>query len=337
MGKRVSSFTISIAMLLIILLVGATGYVFIEGYSLLDAIFMTIITVSTVGYREVEPLSPLGEVFTIFMIVFSFGAFAYAVTSITRFVVDGDFRNYFINKRTTRKIRHLNNHIIICGYGRNGSESARALKAKGEKFVIIEERAGVVDEIRLRDRLLYVEGDSTDDDVLKLAGIDKAKALISTLPNDADNLLVVFSARSIRKDMLIISRASHEWSNMKLRKAGANNVIMPDLVGGRRMAKLVAQPNIVAFLNYMMRKQRGEAQLVELSCNNFLCTIQDKTIGELEFRKISGVNIIGLKNAEGEYFFNPSHELQLSPEYKLFVMGNPEQILKLKEVIFEKE
>ena len=178
MGKRVSSFTISIAMLLIILVIGTTGYVIIEGYTVIDAVFMTIITVSTVGYRVVQPLSPVGKVFTIFMIVFSFGAFAYAVSSITRFVVDGDFRNYFINKRTTRKIKHLNNHIIICGYGRNGSESARALKAKGKKFVIIEERLDVVDDIRLRDKYLYVQGDSTDDDILKLAGIEKAKALI---------------------------------------------------------------------------------------------------------------------------------------------------------------
>lgn len=335
MHQRVSSLTISIAMLLIILLVGSAGYVIIEGYSLLDAIFMTIITVSTVGYREVEPLSALGEVFTIFMIIFSFGAFAYAVTSITRFVVDGDFRNYFINKRTAQKIKNLNNHIIICGYGRNGSESARALKERNEKFVIIENKNEVANQIRLRDKLLYVEGDSTDDDVLKLAGIDNAKALISTLPNDADNLLVVFSARSINKDLLIITRASHEWSNMKLRKAGANNVIMPDLVGGRRMAKLVAQPNVVSFLNYMMHTQRGETQLVEVSCSDFSCNFQDKTIGELKFRNISGVNIIGLKNTEGEYFFNPDPELKLSADYKLFVMGNPEQITKLKATICE--
>lgn len=335
MHTRVSSLTISIAMLLVILLVGSAGYVLIEGYSLLDAIFMTIITVSTVGYREVEPLSPMGEVFTIFMIIFSFGAFAYAVTSITRFVVDGSFRNHFINKRTSRRIKHLHNHVIICGYGRNGSEAARALKNKGVKFLIIEENPIIVDEIRIRDKLLYVEGDATDDDILKLANIDNAKALISTLPNDADNLLVVFSARSIQKDLLIISRASHEWSNMKLRKAGANNVIMPDLVGGRRMAKLVAQPNIVSFLNYMMRKQHGEAQLVELSCSNFTCNFQDKTIGELQFKKISGVNIIGMKDDEGQYFFNPDSELQLSPKFKLFVMGNPQQIIKLKAAIFE--
>jgi voltage-gated potassium channel len=335
MYNKISSLTISIAMLFSILLIGTAGYIVIEDYSLVDAIFMTIITVSTVGYNEVEPLSPKGEIFTIFMIIFSFGAFAYAVTSITRFVIDGEFRNYFINKKTARKIKHLNNHIIICGYGRNGFEAARTLKDKGEKFVVVEDDPDIVDEIRLRDKLLYVEGDSTDEDVLRLAGIHKARALISTLPNDADNLLVVFSARGLHNDMLIISRASHEWSNAKLKKAGANNVIMPDLVGGRRMAKLVAQPNVISFLNYMMRKQRGEAQLVELSCNKFSKVFREKTIEELKFKKISGVNIIGLKDTDSQYFFNPDPKLKLLPTHKLFVMGNPSQIKKLQAAIFD--
>lgn len=335
MSRRFSSLTISIAMLLAIMVVGAIGYVTIEGYSILDAVFMTIITVSTVGFGEVKPLSPMGELFTIFMIVFSFGAFAYAVTSITRFIVDGGFRNYFINKRTSRKIRKLNNHVIICGYGRNGSEAARALFKKGEKFVIIEDDAEVVDEIREWGKALYVEGEATDDDVLKHAGIDNAKALISTLPNDADNLLVVLSARTIKKDLQIISRASFEWSDVKLRKAGANNVIMPDLVGGRRMAKLVAQPNIIAFLNYMMHKQVGQAKLTEIKCSEFSKKFQTCTVGDLKFTKIAGVNIIGLKDLEGQYHFNPDFAMQVHPEHRLMVMGTNEQLAKLSAAVFD--
>ena len=334
-SKRVSSFTISIIMLLTILVVGSTGYVLIEGYAVVDAIFMTIITVSTVGYRVVQPLSPAGKMFTIFMIVFSFGAFAYAVTSITRFVVEGSFRNYFINKRTARKIKRLNNHIIICGYGRNGSEAARTLLKNGKKFVVIEEKEAVLDVIRRTRRTLYVEGDSTDDDVLIQAGIKTAKALITTLPNDADNLLVVFSARALKSDLQIISRASYEWSDVKLRKAGANNVIMPDLVGGRRMAKLVAQPDVVSFLSYMKQKNIGEAHLIELHCQDFTCSFRQKTIGELKFKKISGVNIIGLKTVDGKYIFNPDPDLKLLAEYKLIAMGTSEQLSKLKAAVFE--
>lgn len=334
MNNRFSSLTISLGMLIIILLVGSVGYMIIEDYSLLDAFFMTIITVSTVGFGEIKPLTPTGRLFTTFMIVFSFGTFAFAVTSITRFIVDGGFRNYFVNKRTSRKIRHLHNHIIVCGYGRNGSETARTLKEKHQPFLIIEENPEIVDVIR-QNKMLYVEGDSTDDETLLRAGINDAKALITTLPNDADNLLVILTVRSLNKDIRIISRASYEWSDVKLKHAGANNVIMPDLVGGRRMAKLVASPDIVYFLEYMQRKQEGEVQLIELSCKDFANTFLEKAVGELNFKKIAGVNIVGLRNSEGKYLFNPSPELKLQPENKLFVMGNEEQLNKLRAAVFE--
>jgi voltage-gated potassium channel len=322
-------------MLVTIITIGVFGYIAIEDFSVLDALFMTMITVSTVGFSEVKPLSAFGELFTIFLIVFSFGVFAYAVTSITRFIVDGGFRNYFVNKRNTRKILKLNNHVIICGYGRNGSEAARVLLEKGEPFVVIDERPEIMEELRQIPKILYVEGDATDDNFLKMAEVSKAKSLITTLPNDADNLLVVLSVRAMNRNIQIISRASYEWSDVKLKRAGADNVIMPDLVGGRRMAKLVARPNIIAFLDYMMLKQHGEVQLMELSCKDFACSFLESTIGELKFKKISGVNIVGMKDNKGKYIFNPAPDLRLSADYKLFVMGTSEQLQKLRAAVFE--
>jgi len=332
---RFSSLTISIAMLLAIVVVGEIGYVFIEGYSVIDALFMTIITVSTVGFGEVRPLSPVGELFTIFMIVFSFGAFAYAVTSITRFMVDGGFRNYFINKRTMRKVNRLSDHVILCGYGRNGSEAARILRLQGVPFLIIEQNAEIMEVIR-EQGYLYVEGDASDDETLKQAGIDHAKSLITTLPHDADNMLVVLSARTLNKKMQIISRASAEWSDVKLKRAGATNVIMPDMVGGRRMAKLVASPDIIQFMRYMRVNAPNQVKLVELSCSEFASAYIDKTIGELKFRKIAGVNIVGLKDDNGQYHFNPAPEFSLSEKIKLFVMGSDDQLMKLRAVVYEK-
>lgn len=333
--SRFSSLTISIAMLLTIIVVGEIGYVFIEGYSIVDALFMTIITVSTVGFGEVKPLSPVGELFTIFMIVFSFGAFAYAVTSITRFMVDGGFRNYFINKRTMRKVNRLNDHVILCGYGRNGSEAARILRLQGVPFLIVEREPEIMEAIR-EQGYLYVEGDASDDETLKLAGIDQAKSLITTLPHDADNMLVVLSARTINKDMQIISRASAEWSDVKLKRAGANNVIMPDMVGGRRMAKLVASPDIIQFLRYMRVNAPNQVKLSELNCADFADRYAKRTIGDLRFKKIAGVNIVGLKDEKGQYHFNPTPEFELSPEIKLFVMANDEQLSKLRSAIYQK-
>ncbi len=333
--NRFSSITISIALLITIVLMGEIGYVFIEDYTFMDAFFMTIITVSTVGFSEVKPLSPMGELFTVFMIVTSFGAFAYAVTSITRFMVDGSFRNYFINKRTERKVNRLSNHVILCGFGRNGTEAARVLKLQGVPFLVLENNHDELERIRSLEKYLYVEGDATDDDFLKKAGVEKAQSLITTLPHDADNLLIVLSARTLNSHLQIISRASHEWSDVKLKRAGANNVIMPDMVGGRRMAKLVASPNILSFLDYMHKNEEGKVRLIELSCGDFSCSFSNKTIGELRFKKISGVNIVGLKDEKGQYHFNPSPDFALSSKDQLFVMCNEEQLAKLRAAVFE--
>lgn len=332
--RRFSSLTISVAMLMVIIIIGEIGYMFIEDYTFLDALFMTVITISTVGFSEIKPLSTLGEMFTIFMILFSFGIFAYAVTSITRFMVDGGFRNHFINKRTTRKIKRLNNHVILIGFGRNGNEAARTLKNAGTPFLVIEKNPEIMEKVRDK-KYLYIEGDATEDDVLLSAKLLKAKSLITTLPNDADNTLVVLSARTLDHRVQIISRASHEWSDVKLKRAGANNIIMPDMVGGRRMAKLVASPDIVRFLEYMRLKQHNREKLVELNCSDFSRAYQTKTIGELKFRKISGVNIVGLKDEKGGYIFNPDPEFELSPAYQLFVMANDEQLVKLKAAVYE--
>lgn len=333
--NRFSSITISIALLITIVLMGEIGYVFIEDYTFMDAFFMTIITVSTVGFSEVKPLSPMGELFTVFMIVTSFGAFAYAVTSITRFMVDGSFRNYFINKRTERKVNRLSNHVILCGFGRNGTEAARVLKLQGVPFLVLENNHDELERIRSLEKYLYVEGDATDDDFLKKAGVEKAQSLITTLPHDADNLLIVLSARTLNSHLQIISRASHEWSDVKLKRAGANNVIMPDMVGGRRMAKLVASPNILSFLDYMHKNEVGKVRLVELSCSDLSCSFIDRTIGDLKFKKISGVNIVGLKDEKGQYHFNPSPDFALSSKDQLFVMCNEEQLAKLRAAVFE--
>ncbi len=331
--RRISSLVLSVGMLVTIIVIGELGYMFIEGYSVLDAFFMTMITVSTVGFGEVRPLSSMGELFTIFMIIFSFGVFAYSVTSVTRFMVDGGFRNFFVNKRNHRLVSKLSNHVIIIGYGRVGSEVAEVLKQKGEKFLVIEQKEDILEDFRLYHKMLFVEGDATDDDVLNEARISHAKTLITTLPNDADNLLIVFSARGMEPNLQIISRASFEWSDVKLKKAGANNVIMPDMVGGRRMAKLVASPDVLSFLDYMRSRQLNEVHLVELSCRDFASSYMEKTVGDLEFKKIAGVSIVGMKNGAGQYVFNPAPESKLAEHYKLFVMGTDEQLAILKAAV----
>ncbi len=305
----------------------------IEGYNLLEALYMTIITVATVGFQEVHPLSSNGRLFTIFLIVTSFGTFAYAVSSISKYVLDGEFNQYYKNFKILTAISKLDNHVIICGYGRNGRQAAHVLKKHNTRFVVIEEKKAVVEGINHKYSELVLEGDATLDEVLFKAGIAKAKALITTLPIDADNLFIVLSARALNPKLVIISRASEDNSDKKLKIAGANNVIMPDTLGGAHMASLVMKPDVMEFVDYITGQGGDNIRLEEITFDALSRGYQNKTIRDLEIRNKSGANIIGFKTAQGEYIINPSADTEIIADAKLFVLGTTEQIRKLKELL----
>ena len=313
--------------------IGIIGFMIIEGFSFIESFFMTIITVATVGFQEVHPLSDVGRIFTAFLIIFSFGIFAYAVTTFTRYIVDGIFRNYYKDNKVKKRIRKLNNHVIICGYGRNGKQAALNLHEHKEDFVIIEKDESLAQKIREDESLLYIEGDATNEEILEAAKLESARALIVTLPNDAENLYIVLTARQLKPDLVIVSRASDDHSVGKLKRAGATNVIMPDKIGGQRMAKLVAEPDLVEFVEYLMLQSHKEVSLEEISCKNLAFCFADKSIKDLDIRNVSGANIIGLKRQDKSYIVNPSPEIRLSQEDQLFVLGKQEQIERLKSLI----
>ena len=304
----------------------------IEKYEFLDAFYMTVITVATVGFQEVHPLSNSGRLFTSFLIITSFGTFAYAVSSITKYISDGEFKEYFKNKRVNEAISKLEDHVIVCGFGRNGKQAAHVLKKHNTRFVVIEQKHEIVSAINHQYSNLVLEGDATFDDVLLKAGILKAQALITTLPDDADNLFIVLSARTLNPKLTIISRASEDNSDKKLKLAGANNVIMPDKLGGAHMASLVMKPDVMEFLDYITGQGGDNIRLEEITFANLSVEFQNKTIKELEVRNRSGANIIGFKTAQSEYIINPSADTKIIPDAKLFVLGTAEQISKLKEL-----
>jgi voltage-gated potassium channel len=319
--------------LIMMVLMGGVGYMLIEGYSLIDALYMTVITISTVGFREVFPLSDGGKLFTVLLIIFSFGIFGYVITSITRLVVEGALQQSYKQYQVKKKIVKLEDHVIVCGFGRNGYQACVELQEHGEKFVILEKRENVVNRILEDPSLLYVQGDASSEEVLEVAQIRKAKALITALPNDADNMFVVLTAREMNPKLKIISRASEFRSDIKLRHAGATNVIMPDRIGGQRMAKLVTQPDVVEFVEYILLQKSKEVKLTEVECSSMSAENEAKTIQELELRKKTGANLMGLKTPEGTYIFNPSPQIKISPEDKLFILGTDEQIKQFKEVL----
>ncbi len=331
--RHFSKIYISLSLLLLIVCTGIFGFISIEGYNFLDALYMTIITVATVGFQEVHPLSDNGRLFTVFLIITSFGTFAYAISSISRYVIDGEFNQNLKNYKTLTAISKLDNHVIICGYGRNGRQAAHVLKKYNTRFVVIEEKKDIVISVNHKYSELVLEGDATLDEVLIKAGIGKAKALITTLPIDADNVFIVLSARALNSKLIIISRASEDNSDKKLKIAGANNVIMPDRLGGAHMASLVMKPDVMEFVDYITGQGEDNIHLEEITFAHLSSSYQNKTIRDLEVRNRSGANIVGFKTAQGEYVINPSADTMIIPDAKLFVLGTPEQIKKLKDLL----
>jgi len=323
----------AISILLVIIVIGVSGYMLIEGDDFINALYMTVITISTVGFGEIHKLSTAGKIFTMVLILSSFGTYAYAISIITTHFVEGQLAGFFVGGgRRKSKLFKMDNHVIICGYGRNGQQAAYELLAHNQAFVIIESNHDNIMR-HLSEDFRFVEGDATDDDVLEKANIKTAKALLTTLPNDADNLYVTLTSRSLNKDLLIISRASNERSEKKLKVAGVSNVVMPERVGGAHMATLVANPDTTEFLNRLSIHGAEPTNLEEITCSNVTEKEFDISIAEIGIRKKTGANIIGLKTPDGDFILNPSSNIRVNRGTKIFVLGTPDQIKSLKEII----
>ena len=231
-----------------------------------------------------------------------------------------------------KKIDALNNHIIICGFGRNGKQAATKLLAHKQPFVIIEKNKEVIEKFE-DENTPFVLGNANEDEILLQAGITRASTLISALPNDADNLFVVLSARQMKSDLRIISRASQETSYEKLKLAGANNVILPDRIGGDHMASLVVVPDLIEFIDNLAIVGESNINIEEVQVEKLYDPKTGiKTIKDLDLRHKTGCTVIGFKNGNGEYIVNPEAELKLVPNSKVIVLGRPEQIQKLNTV-----
>lgn len=321
-------------MLVGVVCMGIVGFMILDPrYTFSDALYMTVTTIGTVGFREVHEPSQGMQYFIIFLIVTGFGTFAYTISSITSYFLSDDFRNSYRSTTIMNSIDKLSGHVIICGYGRNGRQAAHVLKKHDRRFVVIEHRKELTDELTHRYSQLVLSGDATQDEVLQQAGISRASAIITTLPTDADNLFIVLTARSLNPNLTIISRASDDNSDKKLKTAGADNVIMPDKIGGAHMASLVLKPDVIEFVDHITGQGGPDINLEEITFENLPEHLRNKTIRDLEIRNKSGANIVGFKTASGDFIINPSADTKLIPEGKLFVLGTPEQISTLKSLL----
>ena len=325
-----SKIYLALALMLMVLAFGVLGYRFIADYSWVDAFYMTIITVTTVGFSEVRPMGPEGKIFTIMLIITSVFIFGFALSVITEYLIGRNSLQLLKKKKMKNIIENLNQHVVVCGFGRNGMQAAEKLKAYKKPFVVIEKDKEIIE--RYSEDVLFIEGDANDDDVLLEAGIDRAQYLIATLPDDAANLFVVLSARQLKKDLFIISRASLVNSQKKLFLAGADKVIMPDKIGGDHMASLVVMPDLITFMDKLSMEGENTTNLEEVAIEDFSNQIECNSLRDLDLRRKTGCTIIGYISPDSKYTINPEADLQLQPKSKVIVLGRPEQIKKLNKM-----
>ena len=292
---------------------------------------MTTISITTAGFNEVRPLSEIGRLFTIFLLLTSWATFAWVITRITQFVVTGEINQYFKTRKNMKAVTELNHHVILCGFGRNGQQAAKTLKNHNMSFVVIEKEKEFIEKaLPFFPELVYLIGDGTDDDLLKKAGVEKATALITALPVDADNVFIVLSARGLNQKLQIISRASEESSFPKLRKAGADNVIMPDKIGGSHMATLVSKPDVIEFMDFLSSEDGESVNMESVPYELLPPAIKDKPLRiVMEWNK-TGVNCLGIKNKDGKFIINPPDETLVTEGCKVIVFGTRSEIADMK-------
>ncbi len=316
---------------LLVIIIGVLGYMYLSNDTFVNALYMTIITITTVGFGEVHPLSQDEKLFTIFLILMSIVILGLIASVITQYVASDELFERIKFKKVQKKISQLKKHTIVCGYGRNGKQAVVKLKKYSKSLVIIENDEALVSEIE-NENLLCIHGNATNDDALIKAGIMNASNLITTLPSDADNLFVVLSARQLNKNLTIVSRASDDPSDSKLRIAGANNVIMPDKLGGDHMASLLVTPDIVEFVDMLAVDSDNATHLEEIIVENLPKEFLSKSIRDLDLRRKTGCTVIGFKTPGNEYLINPEADTELVSKSKLIVLGSLEQIQNLNKL-----
>ena len=316
---------------LVVSLVGTVGYVYLEGWSVIDALYMTAITLTTVGFGEVEPLSPSGRLFTIGLMMTGIGAVAYGFSIISQYLFAVSLDRIAKERRMAREVDRLEGHFIVCGYGRVGKNATDTMREEGHNVVVLDSAEDRLEDIHLdRPDLYYVLGDATDDDILLRAGLAKAQGLLVCTGDDANNLFVVLSARALNPELLIIARASHSRNEAKMIRAGANKVISPYQIGGQRMANSAIRPELLEMLDVVTTRSGLELWLEDVLVDedSFLA---NKTLMEADIRRRTGVTVVVLNRAM-QNVTSPSGDTRLKAKDHLVVIGTQEQVRKLEKL-----
>lgn len=323
---------LALALIFISIATGTVGYHLIEGASWFDSYYMSVITLSTIGYSEVVPLGFEGRVFNSLLVIFNLGLFAYSISTVTSIFADGGFKVHFMEFRIHQKISKLRNHTIVCGFGRHAILVCEELTKQQMPFVVIETNPDKVEFLREGGDILFIEGDATEDSILFEAGIEHASALVVTLPADANNLFVVMSARQINPKLRIISRANNEADEVKIRRAGADHVVIPEKIGGFYMATLVNKPDLVEFFNLLSNMGPSQVVFEEMSVGDLKEKYINQSIENSRINEDCRVPVVAVRYPNGNYQLNPLPEVILKADMHIVVLGDQAQMARFREV-----
>lgn len=336
--KDVRRFFIAMGLILSIIVVGTVGYMITAHLNPLNALYMTVITISTVGYGELGDVGRHTRIFTILLIFATMLWGAWAIESLLSTILSEEFRQAVFQLRSVRKVRRMENHTILCGFGRIGEAAASELTRNNEPFVVIEKDPEVID--RLRELNYHViNGDATEDETLLMAGVKHAARLLATLNDDNANIVVALSARELNPAIWIASRLVRQDAYHKLLRAGANEVISPYEYGGRRLALTVLRPHVAEFLSEVVFDEGRGAEMDEIQVKEG-SELAGQTLAEINLRQRFGITVIALycthethKHATGGFVLNPGPDTRLHPGDVLIIVGSAEQLHHLHNAL----
>ena len=318
----------AVALLAAVVLFGTLGYMVVEGWSAWDAFYMSAITVTTVGYREVHDLSFYGQVWTVLLIFSGVGSALYVFTLLATVVVEGGLPLRLQKRRQAKMLTLIKDHFIVCGYGRIGSIIAAQLQQQNVPFVVIERDPARL-QAAMMDGLLAVQADASHEDVLKRVGIDNARGLIAAVGTDAENVYTVLSARVLRPDLFIVSRAESEDATRKLMRAGANRVVSPYHIGAVQMAQTAIRPAVVDFMTLATSSDNLELAMEEISVLP-TSSLVSKSLLDADLRHRFGVIVVAIQRQDRRMDFNPEPDTAILAWDKLVVLGRPQSLRQLE-------
>jgi voltage-gated potassium channel len=315
----------------LLLLIGTIGYYVLEpAYSLFDALYMTVITLTTVGYAEVHDLSTTGRAFTMLLLLGGVFTLFYMATEGIRAVVSGELQDFWGKQSMEHTLAELKGHMIVCGYGRMGRFICKEFAAEGLSSVVVERNAGLLEDFRVPHGI-PLHGDATSDEVLKRAGVERARALITVAASDADNLYITMSARLLNDKLFIVARAEGEGSEAKLVRAGANRVVSPYMIGGARVAQAVLRPAVVDFIELATRTEHLDLQIEEVQLSP-RSPLVGTSLRDSRLHQERGIIIVAIKKATGHMVYNPASTAVMDAGDTLITLGNREQLNHLERL-----